>query len=339
MEVRRSRSRAGIALILAALPFGCPPPSQANIPPPAYELYQPENSDFKDWTEAQLRERIGADALFLDRFVCDTIREFEIFTPLIKSNPRRNSLRARLKRDSPSFIYRDGQWFDEDGTVAELGKDRFYQQTAAALAILESLETGRTLLRQLESSPETLFIEPGRNSFAATIPGRKTYTGMRRSQAIQTFVTRRFPDYVDYPLDAIGSGGYVYFDPHGEYLSVEDDGVARPTPAFVILAHEMYHAYDGVRGLLDRRFVWSEEIQSTEVTEIRASYFENLVRREAGRRYKKYYGGGEDQSGPGLLDRTGAPILIPAPCLSLALPSNTQGKACARSARIGQSGR
>lgn len=316
MEVRRSKSRMGLVFLLAVFSLGSAPAKRPSVPSPPYVLEQLENSDYRSWTDSELRNRIGPDVQFLDQFVCDSIKEFKIFTPHIRSNPQANSLRVRAQRDADAFVYRNGHWYTESGVRVKLGKSPFLQQTAAALAAMETGPTSRRLLRELEIAPEVLFIEPGASSFAATIPGRRTYTGIRRSQAIQAFVTRRFPDYADFPLDAIGSGGILFFNSTKEQLSVEEDGVARPTPAHVILAHEMYHAYDGIRGLLDRRMVWSQEIQPAEVTEIRASYVENLIRREAGHRYKKYYGGQLNPSGPGLLDRTGAPILIPAPCLT-----------------------
>ncbi|MBC7385463.1 MAG: hypothetical protein H7301_04765 [Cryobacterium sp.] len=86
-------------------------------------------------------------------------------------------------------------------------------------------------------------------------------------------------------------------------------------PNFVTLAHELFHAYDGIRGLLDRRIVFPpERFESTEVSEYRAMYFENRIRHNSGIPYAIHYGTYAENE-PGVLDASGNPIWFPVPCL------------------------
>ncbi len=282
---------------------------------PAYELIAVENADFRDWSRAELSARIQEDVRLLPNYRCDGGQEFALFSLNTRPNPNRNSLRFRPHLDAPVLVYREGHWYDLAGEpVPSSGSNSFARATSAALARIERLPTGRNLLRELEASPYPLVIEKGRNSFAPSVEGMGRYSGLQRAQIMQTFFTLRAPDYPAFPLTGIGAGGSVLFDPESENSSIEADGKIRKIPPSIVLAHEMYHAYDSVRGLLDRRLVWSPEIQTAEVTEIRASYYENAIRREAGIQYKLYYGS-LDPNGPGLLDPEGNPIWIPAPCL------------------------
>jgi hypothetical protein len=102
-----------------------------------------------------------------------------------------------------------------------------------------------------------------------------------------------------------------------EKAYVESDGKKRIAPVHTILAHEMFHAFDGIRGLFDRRKVDGPTYEYTEVLEYRGAYFENKIRAELGRKYRKYYGGSDQASGS-LLDSDGNPFLFPAPCLKKA---------------------
>ena len=83
--------------------------------------------------------------------------------------------------------------------------------------------------------------------------------------------------------------------------------------SFSALAHEMYHAFDSIRGILDMRFVKGEEYEFTLMSEYRAVYFENIVRKAPGIAYRTHYG--QDQTGPGVLDEFNEPRTMPSPCL------------------------
>ncbi len=284
--------------------------------PPAYELAPAvENADFRDWTRAELKARIQEDVRFLPNYRCDGDQEFALFSLNARPNPQRDSLRFRNHPDAPVTIYREGRWYDLAGNeVSSAGSSSFARLTSAALDQIENLPSGRILLRELEASPYPLVIENGQNRFTPSLEGMNRNSGMQRAQMIQTFVTLRAPDYAANPLTGIGTGGSVLFDPGIKSSSVEGDGKIRKDIPWIALAHEMYHAYDSVRGLVDRRIVWGPEIQTNFVTEIRALFYENTIRREAGLQYKRN-DGSQEPDGPGFLDRQGNPIWIPAPCI------------------------
>ncbi len=76
----------------------------------------------------------------------------------------------------------------------------------------------------------------------------------------------------------------------------------------------MYHALDSIRGILDfQRFVQGDGYEFIEVSEFRAVYFENQIRKASGVSYRTHYR--EDHTGPGVLDSQGEPIMIPSACL------------------------
>ncbi len=91
------------------------------------------------------------------------------------------------------------------------------------------------------------------------------------------------------------------------------EAIPEGLPPHVALAHEMYHAFDSIRGILDMRFVQGEKYEFAFISEYRAVYFENIARKAAGIDYRTHYD--QDQTGPGVLDEYGEPRKMPSPCL------------------------
>ena len=139
---------------------------------------------------------------------------------------------------------------------------------------------------------------------------------MNNAQMIQNLDDLK-PSIERLPFDQIGSGGRIFWNPNVHTKFVEKDLVKRKVHPEVILAHEMWHAYDSLRGLLDRRFISSEEIEFNPVSEVRAVYFENLFREERGYQYRKFYSSNPDDSKStrDLLNDLGKPLFFPAPCI------------------------
>ena len=97
---------------------------------------------------------------------------------------------------------------------------------------------------------------------------------------------------------------------------VESDYKEREVNVDIILAHEMYHAYDGMRGLLDRRFIKADELEFQPVAEYRAVRFENIMRKNYGGLYRRFYSTPSDlNSIKDMLDKYEEPIVIPTPCI------------------------
>lgn len=114
----------------------------------------------------------------------------------------------------------------------------------------------------------------------------------------------------------------MYWNPNMVNETIESDGVRRKLDPTISLAHELYHSFDSIRGILDFGRVNGPNHEFETVMEYRAVYFENLVRKGFGVKLRKHYGDGTPLEGqdplnpPDLLDETGETIYIPSPCLN-----------------------
>ncbi|MEM7296877.1 MAG: RHS repeat-associated core domain-containing protein [Bacteroidota bacterium] len=100
------------------------------------------------------------------------------------------------------------------------------------------------------------------------------------------------------PFDQIGSGGSAVWNPEAGWTN---------------LAHELGHLYDADNGLLDNRRVKIDD-GFVEIREIRAQFYENTIRIEAGMNPEENYSGG-----PRLLDANNKPLYIVTPFILKAL--------------------
>ncbi len=275
---------------------------------PAYTLIQIENDDFRDHSFAQAEKLLGVMDGDLVAYQCDGKREFEILPELLHASADGNSLKIEAS-DGAVGIYRDGEL--RNGNK----KDAFMKVVLKTLAKLETLPTGKILLERLEHSPYALTIRHGTPHFWPDDDKRSgPASGMMMAQSIQLLNTLRWPEYGN-QFNRIGAGGEINFDPALKALFLEDDDVKRAAAPQTILAHEMMHAFDGIRGFLDRRTLVGDAYEFIEISEYRATYMENLIRKESGLHFRKSY---SDESGGGhgsLLGEDGKPMLIPAPCL------------------------
>lgn len=281
-----------------------------------YRLVQMENDDFRDWTFAEMQGRMGADASLLPAYACDGHREYELLPEPPRKNPKGDSLRIRpagATTDADDVVYRSGALYPVDAGASASLADAFVKKAQKSIAKLETLASGQAMLRQLEFARFPLVITSGRSGFVSVVNG-KPNIGVQIQSSLQYLKTLRAPDYASIPFNQIGIGGYIGWNPDLAAQFIESDGKKRAAQPHVVLAHEMFHAFDGIRGLIDRRFVEGKGYESTEATEYRAVFFENTIRRESGLRYRKYYGSDVDPNG-GVLDSTGQPRLIPSVCL------------------------
>ena len=277
-----------------------------------FKRVQFEHDRFRDYTKEELTERIGNDGALLPYYACNGRDELDPFQKPIRSNVAGNSLRIKAYKSDRLITYMKGRYFEQGGKeVTNLKDDAFYKHVEKALKKLEKLESTSKLLRMLEESHYPLTIEFGGNRFVP-YADEQPYRGIYIAGAISFFDTLRFTSEDSVTFNQIGTGGAIAWHPTMKLDTVEADGEVRVLDPDIALAHEMYHAFDSIRGLLDQRGVQGENYEFTSVTEYRASYFENLVRAELGVRYRKYYG---EKTGPGILDQDGEPIYITSPCL------------------------
>jgi hypothetical protein len=292
------------ASALAAVKVSSPP----TLPP--YTLDQFQNDTYRDYTVAELTKDIGADSALLNQYLCNGDQENETFTIPPLENARGDSLRVRDTDTSAPAYYRDGNLYALDGSAPAMSD--YFQLALTSLIKIESLPSGRQLIARLERARYPVYIMSGTNRFEAREENGQPNYGLYEAQTIMYFVTLRKADDV-LPFHEIGVGGIVHWDPNLDVQAMESDGQMRVAPLHVTLAHEMYHGFDSVRGILDQRFVDGTGYESEPVLEYRAVYFENQIRKESGVLYRRNYSSDETGS---MLDANGNPILIPSACLT-----------------------
>jgi hypothetical protein len=266
-----------------------------------YTLYQAENEHFKDYSYQQLVERLGPNSSFLPYYKCDGESEHNLFWEAPRQNNSQDSLRVKLPSQDEKLVYKNGTFYNLQGRKARSINDEFFSALKSALKKIEAFPEGKQLLRQLERSYFPLTIVKGYNSFNPKEENGRPYHGIYMANALSFFSHGRMTSEI-VPFHDIGVGGHIAWNP-----------LTSDLPAHVALAHEMMHALDSVRGLLDMRFVVGDRYEFAFISEYRAVYVENLARKNVDFPLRTHYG--NDVSGPGMLDENGQPIKMPSPCL------------------------
>ncbi len=280
-------------LLLAFLSFG----TKASD----YTLYQAENDHYRSYTREELMLRLGDASSLLPHYQCNGRDEVELFWPAIRKNLLRTSLQIKLPNLDERFFYREGVFYKLNGEIQQELKHEFLVAVADALSKIEEVSEGRELLRELEQAYFPLTIALGTNMFNPKDGEGRSYRGIYQASSLSIFSQGRMTNE-DVPFKDIGAGGTIGWDPKTQVVLPH-----------IALVHEMYHAFDSIRGLLDTRFVQGANYEFVMVSEYRAVYFENLMRKFSGVSYRTHYG--QDQSGPGVLDEHGEPRKLPSPCL------------------------
>ncbi len=163
------------------------------------------------------------------------------------------------------------------------------------------------LLSKIEEMEHITVIRPnkGANNSARILPTSKNKACSNIDASMVTFFDgkKAFENLLESCLSRqeLGSASVVNWAPHASRQTAFNQ---------ISLAHELYHAYDITRGLLDHRFVMHKKLQRTEVREYRAVYFENQVRKELGYALRHQYG-----SNPGVMVINNEPVWIQRPCI------------------------
>lgn len=283
-----------------------------------YEIHRSEASDYRDWSWDEMTEVLGESKALLPHYVCNGRDEFDPYLSPLRMNPAGDSLKIKNNTTNKLYTYQQGKYFDESGKEVSAFSDAFTKYVASALSRFEKLESASRMLRLLEKSYFPLTITLGNNSFNPKTPKGKNWSGILRAQAITFLKTLRLSNVQDsHPFNDVGVGGEIKWHPKLKVSTVEADGVKRDLDNDLALAHEMYHAFDSIRGLLDMGLIHGQGYEWQSVLEYRAVWFENQVRKELGLHYRKYYTdpGEGKRNTRGMLDDNGEPILIPSPCL------------------------
>ena len=285
-----------------------------------YKIVRFEASDYRTFTLSELLSLIGENHWVLPHHSCNGRDENDPFTGPVRKNIFKNSLKINVPKSDQFYFYQERRLFTPKGVEVSNPADPFVERVFKALRRLESSKSIKTLFRYLEASYFPLEISLSTyNSFNPRPPGARSRFGIQMAQAIAFLNYKRMSAAI--PFNDVGVGGQIYWNPMGDFKIVEEDGVLRNVDPDVALGHELYHAFDSIRGVLDMGMVKGAEYPFESVLEYRAVYFENVVRQELGHKKRKFYSiptlsPGEDYSMyPDMLDEDGEPISIPAPCL------------------------
>lgn len=200
--------------------------------------------------------------------------------------------------EKQTLKYEDGKLYNLDGTDYTGKVNGFLGKTVGALNQAKTTAEGAALQKKLEMSFNVFTIEKGMKS--EFIP----------SNTLKATAYQRVDEATGASGDLSGgSGGTIIFNP--TQGGVREQGGVTATRPTTTLAHEMSHALDADRGLMDYRIE-----QGIQRNEWQAVYRENLIRSQLGLPLRTYYSSGGDgtsaltvPTGPYLLDKTNKSIL------------------------------
>jgi hypothetical protein len=258
-----------------------------------------ENEHYRSFTREEFVTRLGENGHRIPLYHCNGDHELDPYW-MPRKNFKQDSLNVQFYKEEVKLTYRAGKFFDQREREVKNYNNAFFKYIKPVLKSLESIPETAKLLLMLQYSPFPLTIMLGNNSFNPKEENGANYRGIYMANAIALMDHGRMTSEI-VPFYDVGVGGIIYWNPTDDEL-----------PGEVTLAHEMYHAADSIRGILDMRFVQGLGYESAMVSEYRAVFFENIVRESLNLNLRSHY---SESSGPGLLDREGKPRFISAPCL------------------------
>lgn len=278
-----------------------------------YELINFANNRLR--SESEILDETGKTRVQLASFQCFINTRNDLFTLNTRANLKMDSLRVKDSKDN-TFIYRDQKLYRLNGSLYNRRiRDSFLKTLMKTLSKLEMFPESKQLINELQASPFPFVIEKGGNRYDPSHSNERSYTGGNEAGFV-SLLDELQPIVERFPFKQIGYGGRIYWNPATVAKFVESDYKEREVNVDIILAHEMYHAYDGMRGLLDRRFIKADELEFQPVAEYRAVRFENIMRKNYGGLYRRFYSTPSDlNSIKDMLDKYEEPIVIPTPCI------------------------
>jgi len=276
----------------------------------AYELLNFSNTPQR--TIDEIITESGLSKKLISKFGCGNFDRTSLFTRTTIANLKLDSLKVMSKTET--FTYRDGALYDINSNRI-YPKDKFVINALRTLIRFETVPEAKELIFELQQSPFPFYIKKGGNRYSANHNHERPNWHMNEVTMIMNLDDRK-PMVLKLPFEKIGFGGQILWNPNTDAKFMEADWVERKIDTDIILVHEMMHAYDGMRGLLDRRFVKSDEHEFQPVAEYRAVRMENILRYALGyqnRRFYSYTQGDTEQKD--MLDPNGETIILPAPCI------------------------
>ncbi|MBI2282849.1 MAG: hypothetical protein HYU71_03975, partial [Bacteroidetes bacterium] len=165
-------------------------------------------------------------------------------------------------------------WHDASGNQVA-SQNSFMKDVNGALGLMNLTKEGSAMLSELTSSTNNVTIENSTtNDFKADNATKAYETQLRNDPALANSSA-----VIPASASAGGSGGTVRWNPNGANVWVLDKSgnVVQQSNATTNLGHELFHAKDANRGLLDSRLE-----QGLKRDEWQASYKENIMRGQLG---------------------------------------------------------
>ena len=211
----------------------------------------------------------------------------------------------RIDNKNLSLLYIDGKLYRQNGIQYTDKLKGFTKKVVSALDVIRKGTEGASMISELQSSSNNFVIKDGASEFKES-NATKAY-----AQQIQNdpSATAQKEALLNKGIDLSGgSGGTIFWNSYGAVLATLEGGqVSKETD----LAHEMFHALDANRGLLDSRFE-----NGIKRSEWQAVFRENILREQLGRPLRTHYRTNKDQdgnfvkgSGPFMLSDKNKPIL------------------------------
>ena len=178
-----------------------------------------------------------------------------------------------IKNNKDILLYDNGTLRNKDGSEY-LGKQTsFTKKVREALNIIGSTKEGQAMLSELQSSNNSYTIQKSTRQY--NYESKFVYEDMDRAHALQMAET------TGKPLLKGGAGGDIYWNSKGTLLNTEK---GYQKNSIIDLGHELFHALDANRGLLDGRVY-----NGLSRKEWQATYRENILRQELHLPLRTYY--------------------------------------------------
>ena len=307
-----------------------------------YKLWRVGDSEYSPMSENEILEKLSINQNDLYQFRCDNPERFELFG-YDSHFKGKDSLRV-LGGDGEKYIYKNQKLINEktkesvtlesmiDTSTGKVSDD-FTYLALESLQNLEKRTLGKKLIKKMQKSPYVFYIALGGNNVRGTDATKSDEQRMELENRTQNQITNfQAISLIDEKIggidrivfNSIGGSGTINFNPQLEHDFVDTKYKKSSSGPEITLAHEMYHAYDAARGLLDMRVpIYEDAIEGqpkTNVGEYRAVRFANLLRRKNKRR--RFYSKADDYTEKqqrafyGMLDSDREPIVIPTPCIN-----------------------
>jgi RHS repeat-associated protein len=187
------------------------------------------------------------------------------------------------------YQYKEGKLYNQDGSEFT-GKVRgFVKRTMNALNDIKKYAEGVATVNELENSENNFTIQYNNKCEFKEDNSNKAYWQQKQSDLDGNYGNKALVESgKDY---SGGSGGTIGWNMVGELLPTTQ-GTQRH--GVLALAHELFHALDANRGLLDDRLYLG-----IKRSEWQAVYRENMLRKQMGEPYRTYYNTDEQHNGAG----------------------------------------